>query len=144
MENLTIGQLAKRAKVNIQTVRYYERRGLIPEPPRRRSGYRQYSSDDLARIRFIKHAQEVGFTLKEISELLSLRVDPKMTCAQVKERAQTKIAEINEKIAALEKMRDALTRLAARCRGEGPTSECPILEALSEVSCSGGAEFSCL
>lgn len=134
METLTIGQLAKKAKVNIQTVRYYERRGLIPEPPRRRSGYRQYSHDDLERIQFIRHAQEVGFTLREISELLSLRVHPNTTCTQVRERAKAKIAEIEEKIHALERMKTALTRLAAKCQGDGPTSECPILESLGETA----------
>ena len=130
MGNLTIGQLAKKANVNVQTVRFYERRGLMPEPPRRQSGYRQYSSDDLARIQFIKHAQEVGFTLKEISELLSLRVDPDTSCGEVKKRAMDKISEIEEKIRALQKMKKALSRLATTCRGEGPTSECPILEEL--------------
>ncbi len=76
MENLTIGKVAKRAQVNVETVRYYERRGLIPQPPRRESGYRRYSQDTVARIQFIKRAKELGFTLKEISELLFLRFDP--------------------------------------------------------------------
>lgn len=132
MQSLTIGQLAKRARVNIQTIRYYERRGLISEPPRRQSGYRQYSCDDLARIQLIKNAKEVGFTLKEISELLSLRVDPHTTSGDVKKKAKAKISEIEEKILALQMMKSALSKLAARCRGKGPTSECPILEALSE------------
>ncbi len=142
MESMTIGQVAKKANVNIQTVRFYERRGLIPEPPRRSSGYRQYSGDDVARIQFIKHAQEVGFTLKEISELLSLRVDPKTSCGEVKGKANAKIAEIEEKIRALQRMKKALSTLAAQCRGQGPTSECPILEALSEATSRHGAEFS--
>lgn len=134
METMTIGQLARKVKVNIQTVRFYERRGLIPEPARRSSGYRQYSQDDVARIQFIKHAQQVGFTLKEISKLLSLRVDPNTTCSEVRDRAKVKIAEIEEKIGALERMKTALSKLAAKCRGEGPTSECPILESLSETA----------
>lgn len=133
MEPLTIGKVAKRAQVNVETVRYYERRGLIPEPPRRRSGYRQYSGDDVARIKFIKHAKEVGFTLREISELLSLRVDPHTTSSEIKKKANAKINEIEEKIRSLQMMKIALSRLATQCRGEGPTSECPILEALSEV-----------
>jgi MerR family mercuric resistance operon transcriptional regulator len=132
MQGLTIGQLAKRARVNIQTIRYYERRGLISDPPRRQSGYRQYSCDDLARIQFIKHAKEVGFTLKEISELLALRVDPHTTSGDVKKKTKSKIAEIEGKIHTLQMMKIALSRLAARCRGEGPISECPILDALSE------------
>ena len=83
METLTIGQLARQAEVNVETLRYYERRGLIPEPPRKESGYRQYPPDDLARIRFIKHAKELGFTLKEILDLLTLRVDPETSCDDV-------------------------------------------------------------
>lgn len=130
MENLTIGQLAKEAKVNVETVRYYERRGLIPKPPRKDSGYRQYPPEAVSRIQFIKHAQELGFSLKEIAELLSLRVDPNTTCGDVKRRAESKIKEVEEKIQALQRIKRALAKLAALCRGRGPTSECPILEAL--------------
>jgi len=131
MGNLTIGQLAKKAQVNVETVRYYERRGLMPEPPRRDSGYRQYSEPDVTRIKFIKRAQTLGFTLKEISELLSLRVDPHTTCGDVKRRAEVKIADMEEKIKILQRMKKALTKLASTCRGRGPMSECPILEMLS-------------
>ena len=131
MGNLTIGQLARKAQVNIETVRYYERRGLMLEPPRRDSGYRQYSEPDVTRIKFIKRAQTLGFTLKEISELLSLRVDPDTTCGDVKRRAEVKIADMEEKIKALQRMKKALTKLASTCRGRGPMSECPILEMLS-------------
>lgn len=130
MDYLTIGQLAKRLQVNVETIRYYERRGLIPHPPRRKSGYRQFSHDIVTRIRFIKHAQEVGFTLKEISELLSLRVDPSTTCTDIKKRAEIKIAEIEKKMQALERMKLALTKLKTACKGRGPIGECPILEAL--------------
>lgn len=130
MAYLTIGQLAKRLQVNIETIRYYERQGLIPTPPRPESGYRKFPEDTISRIRFIKHAQQVGFTLTEISELLSLRVDPDTTCAEIKQRAEAKIVEIKKKIQALERMKRALTRLKAACRGRGPVGECPILEAL--------------
>ncbi len=130
MRSLTIGQLAKKAQVNVETVRYYERRGLIPKPPRRNSGYRQYSQDIVARIQFIKRAQELGFTLKEISELLSLRVDPGTTCADVKRRAEAKIADIEEKIRTLQSIKKAIAKLVAMCSGQGPTSECPIMEVL--------------
>ncbi len=133
MESLTIGQLARQALVNIETIRYYERRGLIPEPPRTESGYRQYSWDAVARIRFIKRAQELGFSLREISELLSLRVDPNTTCADVKKRAEAKIADVEQKIEALQKMKEALTTLVAMCqREQAPTSACPILETLED------------
>ncbi len=130
MPALTIGQLAKKARVHVETVRYYERRGLIPEPPRRWSGYRQYSQDDLARLQFIKRAQELGFALKEIAELLALRVDTATSCGDVKERAEVKIADVEAKIQALERMKKALKKLVASCSGRGPTNACPILEAL--------------
>ncbi len=131
MRNLTIGQLARMAQVNVETIRYYERRGLMPEPPRRDSGYRQYADPDVTRIKFIKRAQTLGFTLKEISELLSLRVDPNTTCGDVKRRAEVKIADMEEKIKDLQRMKKALTKLASTCRGHGPMSECPILEMLN-------------
>ncbi len=127
---MTIGQVAKRAEVNIETIRYYERQGLIPSPPRRESGYRQYSGGTVERVRFIKRAQELGFSLKEIAELLSLRVAPDISCSEVKRRAEAKITDIEEKIRTLQKMKEALARLASTCSGRGPTSECPILEAL--------------
>mgnify|MGYP003527229469 CR=1 FL=1 len=141
MGTLTIGRLAKKAQVNIETVRYYERRGLLPEPPRRQSGYRQYSENDVSRLLFIKRAQTLGFTLKEILELLSLRVDPNTTCGDVKRRAEAKIADIEEKTLALKKMKKALTKLAATCKGRGPTSECPILEMLNSEDTGGHEEW---
>jgi MerR family mercuric resistance operon transcriptional regulator len=130
MGSLTIGQVARKAQVNVETVRYYERRGLIPRPPRRASGYRQYSEEAIKRIRFIKHAKELGFSLREIGELLSLRVDERMSCADIKRKAEVKIADINSRIATLQRMKKALMRLTSECRGKGPVSECPILEAL--------------
>lgn len=130
MTSFTIGQLAKKARVHVETLRYYERRGLLPDPPRSESGYRQYSEDAILRIQFIKHAKELGFSLKETMELLSLRVDPETTCADVKSRAEAKIVDIEEKIRSLQRMKKALTKLAAECTGRGPSSECPILEAL--------------
>ncbi|MBW1698939.1 MAG: MerR family transcriptional regulator [Deltaproteobacteria bacterium] len=132
MERLTIGQLAKQANVNLETIRYYERRGLIPEPPRNKSGYRLYSTDDLARTRFIKRTQALGFSLKEISELLSLRVEPGVTCAEVKARVEAKILDIESRIAYLGQMRKALSKLSNQCNGRGPIGKCPILEALDE------------
>ena len=138
MKELTIGKLAKEAQVNVETVRYYERRGLISRPPTRLSGYRKYSQDIVARIHFIKRAQELGFTLKEISDLLCLRVDPDTTCADVKKRAEIKIADIEEKIRALERIRKALAKLIALCGGKGPTGECPIMEVLETKESKNG------
>ncbi len=106
MEKLTIGQLAKSAGVNLQTIRYYERRGLIPEPPRNESGYRQYSQKEVSRTLFIKGAQGLGFSLKEIEELLSLKMEPGTTCGDVKNRVEAKISDIEEKILALQQIKE--------------------------------------
>jgi MerR family mercuric resistance operon transcriptional regulator len=109
----------------------------MPEPPRRESGYRQYRLDSVARIRFIKRAQELGFSLKEISELLSLRIDPDTTCGDIKRKAELKVEDIERKIRTLQSMKRALTKLVSSCRGRGPTSECPILEMLDSKSSDG-------
>ncbi len=132
MESLTTGQLAKRAGVNIETIRYYERRGIIPEPRRKASGYRLYPSNTVTRVRFIKHAKELGFSLKEINELLTLRLDENTPCSEVKSRAEDKISDIKEKIKSLQRMKKALVNLTKECSGRGPVSECPILEALEK------------
>ncbi len=94
---LTIGELAKRAAVNRETVRYYERRRLLPRPSRSVSGYRIYSEDALKRLRFIRHAKALGFSLREIRELLALRVNSVGACAKVQERTATKIADIDKR-----------------------------------------------
>ncbi len=130
MKPMTIGQVAKQTGVGIETIRFYERRGLIDEPPRRDSGYRQYSEDVIARIEFIKRAKELGFSLKEIHELFSLRVDHDTPCGDVRSRAEAKIADTQEKIRELQRIEKALKKLATACTGLGPTSECPILDAL--------------
>lgn len=130
MNGLTIGAVAKLAEVNIETVRYYERRGLVPRPPRSASNYRLYSDVTVRRVRFIKRAQELGFTLKEIKDLLALRVTPKATGADVRRRVKAKIEDIDSKIASLQAMRDSLSKLARKCSGEGSISSCPILESL--------------
>ena len=130
MKTLTIGQLAKRAGIGVETVRFYEREGLLEEPNRRPSGYRQYDEGVVARLRFIRRAKELGFTLKEIKELLSLKIDPSTTCADVKERAETKIEDIESKIRTLQRMKRALVKVTNSCAGSGPTSECPILDAM--------------
>lgn len=130
MNGLRSGQLAQSANVNVETLRYYERRGLLPEPPRRESGYRLYPPESIARLHFIKGAQELGFTLEEIQELLALRVEEGASKTEVRDRAQHKVAQIEVKITALQRMRDALSHLIDQCHGDGPTSDCPILEAM--------------
>lgn len=128
--DLTIGQLAERAAVRVGTVRYYERTGVLPRAPRKASGYRRYGADAVERLRFIRAAQTLGFTLAEIRELLSLRVQAGASCADVRARTQDKIATIDARISELWRIRAALVTLASRCAGSGPTSECPILDAL--------------
>jgi Hg(II)-responsive transcriptional regulator len=127
---LTIGQLAERAGVGVETVRFYERKGLLEEPDRRPSGYRQFDERVVDRLRFIKSAKELGFTLNEIKELLSLRLEPTSKCADVKDRSEAKMANIEDKIRTLRRMKNALMKLTNECSGQGSTSECPILDAL--------------
>ena len=112
--------------MNIETIRCYERRGLLPKPPRTQSGYRMFSFDDVRRVRFIKRAQELGFSLKEIEELLALQREPRSTRGDVRERAEAKIADIEEKLRDLEAMKRGIERLTAACSGRGPLCGCPM------------------
>ena len=137
MKTMTIGQVAKRAGVKIETIRYYERQRMIPPPLRSESGYRQYPEDTVARVRFIKRAQELGFSLREIAELLSLRVGPDTTCGDIKRLAEIKIAEIEGKIQSLERMRDALAKLVGTCEESRQAEECPILWAIGNEQYGG-------
>ena len=132
MKPFTIGRLAKTCGVNVETVRYYHRRGLLPAPPKSASGYRHYSEADVERICFIKGAQKVGFTLKEIGELLALRMDSVTSAVEMKQRTVQKIADIETKIRSLEDMKKALIKLKATCKGSDNTSPCPILETLGQ------------
>jgi Hg(II)-responsive transcriptional regulator len=131
MKALTVGQVAKRAGVGVETVRFYEREGLLDQPDRKASGYRQYDDDAVAVLRFIRRAKQLGFTLKEIKALLALRDDDSATRADVREQATAKITDIEAKIRDLRRMRDALAVLTATCHGDGPATGCPILEALN-------------
>lgn len=130
MAGLTIGSIARRAGLATDTVRYYEREGLLVKPTRTRAGYRQYPDSTVARLRFIRQAKELGFSLREIRELLALRVDARKSCGDVRQQALRKIAVVDQRIAQLDRVRQALARLVAECSGRGPTSACPILEAL--------------
>ena len=130
MSGLTIGKVARETGVGIETLRFYEREGLIAEPARRPSGYRDYPPAVIRRVRFIRRAKELGFSLREVAELLSLRVDGERTCAAVYGLATAKIADIERRIDELRRMKKALASLASACTGKGPTGECPILEAL--------------
>ena len=127
-ERITISRLARLGGVNLETVRFYEREGLIPKPPRTRAGYRVFPKDAARRLRFIKRAQELGFSLTEIRELLSLR--PSTDRPKVRARAQAKIADIEQKIQTLQAMKKILGSLIERCDHCGPMGDCPILESL--------------
>jgi MerR family transcriptional regulator, copper efflux regulator len=129
MEALGIGQLAKRGGVGIDTVRYYERNGLLTPDTRLTSGYRRYSELELARLRFIRRAQALGFTLKEIKELLALSAQRDV--GRVKRSAQAKLKDVKSRIAALERMRDGLATLIDACPGHGRAADCPILRTLN-------------
>jgi MerR family mercuric resistance operon transcriptional regulator len=132
MSVFRIGEVAKHAGVTVETIRFYESQTLIPKPPRSESGYRQYTSKTIRRVRFIQRAKELGFSLKDIHVLLTLRNEPNATCADVKTQALMKIEEVDEKSADLTRIRRALTDLVERCNAEADLSECPILDALDE------------
>lgn len=133
MKKLTIGQLAKEAGTHIETIRYYERRGLIAEPPRRESGYREFPPMYIERIRFIKRAQALGFTLKEISELLAL-ADGNPTCKDIRTFAEEKGKDIEVRIHDLEKIKKVLHDLIRQCLSNKKPSGCPIIESLSHYT----------
>jgi Cu(I)-responsive transcriptional regulator len=130
MQTYTIGSVARCAGVGVETVRFYEKQGLITQPLRGTSGYRQYPEETISRLRFIQRAKALGFSLREIRELLSLRVDPTMRSGEVKVRAQAKIANIEEKIRTLVRMKETLVRLTDACDGCASVRACPILDAL--------------
>jgi len=128
MGYLKRGELARRCGVNIEAVRYYENRRLLDPPLRSEKGYRLYTGADAVRIRFIKNAQKLGFTLDEIVELLKLRVRKGKACGPVLKKAQSKLDEVEEKIRDLKSMRKILSKLIEKCRKNSATSDCPILE----------------
>jgi MerR family mercuric resistance operon transcriptional regulator len=127
---LTIGRLADEVGINLETVRFYERQGLLPKPPRSPSGYRMFPAEAARRLKFIKRAQELGFSLNEIRELLALRTSPRTTSAEIRKRAEAKITDIEGKIKTLDSMRKTLHKLARSCAGCVPLADCPILESL--------------
>jgi MerR family copper efflux transcriptional regulator len=129
MTTMTIGRLAKEVGINIDTIRYYERNGLIPEPVRRASGYREYQVADLRRLRFILRAKDLGFTLAEIGELLSLSGDKDVR--GVKRRAEQRLEQVEYKIKELQRVRRGLKTLVDACPGHGDLERCPIVAALS-------------
>ena len=134
MHSLTIGQVAKATGLPIDTIRYYEREGLIPAPQRRASGYRDYPSSTVERLRFIGRAKELGFTLAEAGELLALSAQGRQDMAAMKAAAQAKLEVVDERLRELERIRDGLRALVNACPGHGAVETCPILGALRQYS----------
>ncbi len=135
--HLTIGQVARRSGVGVETVRFYEREGLIAKPPRTGAGYRQFPPDTVDRIRFTQRAKELGFSLREIKDLLALRMASDSECEDIRQRAETKIADVNEKIRHLKRIKRVLSSLARECDEAESIHECPILRALEENNRNG-------
>ncbi|MCA9020231.1 heavy metal-responsive transcriptional regulator [Gimesia benthica] len=132
MSALKIGEVAKRSEVGVETIRYYERQGLLAEPERRPSGFRQYDESVVSRLLFIRNAKELGFTLAEIKELLGLWFDVNTKCVHVRQRAEKKIANIEDKIRLLQKMKRSLKKIINQCEGRNTVDECPLWLGLDE------------
>ena len=132
MKTLTRGQLARACGIGVEAIRFYERQGLLPEPPRSAAGYRRFGADSIHRLRFIRRAKDLGFSLKEIGELLALHDNPHGDRAEVKALTEAKMTEIEGRVRDLERMRGVLAQLAAECSGSGPISGCPIIHALAD------------
>ncbi len=137
---MKIGALARAAGVGIDAIRFYEREGVLPEPARRPSGYREYEEATVQDLRFIKRAKQLGFSLGEISELLAMERNPKATAGDVQRLAEEKLAELDDKIRSLKRMKKALQKVTEDCPGKGPTQGCPILLSLTEGRHAAPAE----
>jgi MerR family transcriptional regulator, copper efflux regulator len=129
--SLTVGKLATAAGVGVETIRFYEKRGLVEQPARRGSGYRIYQPEDVTRIRFIKNAQALGFSLKEIADLIELERDARSQCSDLQVRADAKIRLINQKLEELTRMRAELERLSSSCASDQPLSDCKLMKCMA-------------
>lgn len=133
MAGMRIGAVAKRTGIGIETIRFYERQGLLIEPERQSSGYRQFDEAAIARLNFIMRAKGLGFTLAEIKELLALWFDPVTTCCDVRRRAEQKISDIDERVRALQAMKRSLKKLIDQCQQRGKLEDCPLLYGLAPL-----------
>ncbi len=127
---MRIGEVAQRSGVGIETIRYYEREGLLPVPRRRPSGYRQYDTSVLARLQFVRRTKQLGFTLAEIKSLLGLWFDRSSKCVHVRDHARAKISDIESKIRTLQQMKRSLRKVIRQCESRNSLQECPLLEGL--------------
>ena len=132
MDGLTIGGLARESGVGVETIRFYERRGLVEQPERPQSGYRKYSPETIARVKFIRNAKELGFSLREISELLALEADTEDGRKETREKTEAKIAEIDGRIASLQGLRGHLVELVETCRSGRRKCRCPIMDTMKQ------------
>ena len=130
MNTMTIGTLAKQCGVGVETIRFYEREGLLPQPERKPSGYRLYTEEAADRLHFIREAKDLGFSLREIRELLNTNLDGEQVCNDVRSMAESKIADIDKKIAVLQRMRTTLSELVLACTHNRETEPCPILRTI--------------
>lgn len=130
MDIMSIGQVARQSGVSVEAIRFYEKKGLLDKPARTLSGYRQYPPGAVRRVRFIRHARDVGFTLSEIAELLDMRQKPGASCSDIKLKAIQKIESVDHKIQDLTRIREALAGMVMKCSGKGDLGDCPILEEL--------------
>ena len=135
---MQIGELARRLATSVATVRYYERLGLLPPPPRTESGRRTYDDDDLRRLAFVRHGRALGFTLEDIRTLLALSGVPSRSCTEIDDMARLQLAAVEAKIHQLQSLRDELRRISAVCSG-GAVADCRVMDALVERTLCGGA-----
>ena len=135
---MRIGEVAHSVGIGVETIRFYERKGMIEEPPRRPSGYRQYDIDAVRRLQFIRRAKELGFSLAEIKELLELRGGPNTSCADVRVQLETKLIVVQRKIEDRRHMKRALSEFARTCDTQDPSGACPILDALERTQEAAG------
>ncbi len=133
MRFMKIGEVARQSEIGIETIRYYEREGLLAEPKRRPSGYRQYDESVVVRLQFIRRTKELGFTLAEIKELLGLRFDADTKCEHVRQRAEAKIADMEQKIRSLQKMKRSLRKLVRECQAKDSIDDCPLMEGIDNA-----------
>ena len=129
---MRIGKLAKLVGITVEAIRFYEKQGLIEHPERNESGYRDYPEDVVQHVSFIKRSKELGFSLKEIKELMVLRYTPGTTCSDVKKQAEGKIVDIDRKMEDLQRIKKSLAVLVSSCPGQGPLSECPIIGSIKD------------
>lgn len=132
---MTIGEVARSVGIGVETIRFYERKGLIHEPPRRASGYRQYETGAVKRLKFIRRAKDLGFTLAEIKGLLDLRSGPDTQCEDIRLELEAKLEDIEQRIADLRHMKRAIKDFWQTCESSDPRGECPILMALERTGC---------